>query len=274
MDPRSQEKMGNSSSKKETETQEQVENEQQSLFQGTCFAFMSNFFVIIRYQTEIMKLKLAKQSGWLTQEEYDEELKRSIQYWNGDFREAAYDLDAEDDYYDDEHDEHDADDNANSHVSIADNGDSARQTEVPEESTQLHAETTKSQDSPHDKEADQASLQLPMQNETELKCDAAESRNSPAAAEYDSSSPGAYSPVGSLPSFSARFFGRGYGSFSGFSYAAARASVMGGGTNFSSAPAFFGPEGHLRRTSDLLIDDESEEDIDTSEFHSQWKRDI
>jgi hypothetical protein len=232
---------------------------------------------MIRHQTEIMKLKLAKQSGWLTQEEYDEELKRSIQYWNSDFREAAYDLDAEDDYYDDEDDAHEAGDNDGNRVVIADNGDSTRQTRATEEESQLHlsvSETTKSQDPPNEKARGQVPPQPQMQDETELKCDTTEISQVPAEQDSSPAFSPACSPVGSLPHFTARIFGRGFGSYSGHSYATARASAIGGGANFASAPAFFGPEGQQRRMSDLLIDDESEEDFDHEEFHSRWRRDF
>mmetsp|Transcript_57096 Transcript_57096/g.119396 ORF Transcript_57096/g.119396 Transcript_57096/m.119396 type:complete len:171 (-) Transcript_57096:64-576(-) len=40
---------------------------------------------------EILKLKAAKSSGWLSEEEFDTELKRVLREWNGDTREPAYD---------------------------------------------------------------------------------------------------------------------------------------------------------------------------------------
>jgi hypothetical protein len=43
-------------------------------------------------------LKFVRQSGWLTDFEYEEELKRAIQHWNGELHEVAYNLGEEDEY--------------------------------------------------------------------------------------------------------------------------------------------------------------------------------
>ncbi len=133
-----------------------------------------------------MKLKLAKQSGWLTQEEYDEELKQSIHYWNCNFREAAYDLDAEDYYYDDDGsigsgdiDDHDGGhDSGHSHDTFIDNGDQKRYRQVnEEESRRMHASVpgaaTRSQDPSLDNSADLA-LEPSMPVATEPKHDDAD----------------------------------------------------------------------------------------------------
>ena len=40
---------------------------------------------------EILKLKAAKSSGWLNEDEFSTELKRILREWNGDAREPAYD---------------------------------------------------------------------------------------------------------------------------------------------------------------------------------------
>jgi hypothetical protein len=45
-----------------------------------------------------LKLRLVRQSGWLTDFEYEEELKRAIQHRNCELREAAYNLGEEDEY--------------------------------------------------------------------------------------------------------------------------------------------------------------------------------
>ena len=40
--------------------------------------------------TEILKLKAAKDGGWLSQDEFDVEVKRLIREHNGEAREPAY----------------------------------------------------------------------------------------------------------------------------------------------------------------------------------------
>jgi hypothetical protein len=50
-----------------------------------CFLYLRTFWA------EILKLKAAKSSGWLSEEEFDTELKRVLREWNGDTREPAYD---------------------------------------------------------------------------------------------------------------------------------------------------------------------------------------
>ena len=79
--------------------------------------------------TDILKLKAAKVSGWMNEDEFEFELKRAIQEWNGHAREPAYS------FSDDEEDDEAADEMEQQQSSTRRPEDTAEQTSERREAT-------------------------------------------------------------------------------------------------------------------------------------------
>ena len=210
---------------------------------------------------------MAKASGWLTEVEFEQELKRAIQYWNGELREAAYDLDSNDE---------------NELVEDED-GDEAN---IPYrhdiEQNQIVSRSDIVHHSVHLNEMDNLSRDAitgisSLDNKLGGNS-AVEERSLKAHANNGNERSPSGSPLGALPQFKKAVFGRGFGSYNGHNYATARAEAIKRNDRalelrVEESPVL-SPSGQYRRMSDMLIDDDQDEDLDSDQFHARWRPDI